>query len=222
MHMIITLYKTMLDPSILSTGRLSDLSERIVLVLMKQERWNNMVVRVSITSWELFSALRSFLLHTGWYKFYVLHSITIDERVKTMLSKAPLSYTSVPISSDSSDLVLFRSTTLLKFASSFLYKHWTTPYYTIHFTMYASNIIIMKIVLFNYPTVSRGILYDKSFEIPTNEITNFRFNLLTNPLCIFSRKTLNITSRNNAPISNFGGGFQYKSEYPWCIIEVKS
>ncbi|KAF0765730.1 Uncharacterized protein FWK35_00004790 [Aphis craccivora] len=28
--------------------------------------------------------------------------------------------------------------------------------------------------------------------------------------------------RNNAPISNFGGGFQCKSEYPWCIIEVKS
>ncbi|KAF0746588.1 Uncharacterized protein FWK35_00030523, partial [Aphis craccivora] len=27
-----------------------------------------------------------------------------------------------------------------------------------------------------------------------------------------------ITSRNNAPISNFGGGFQCKSEYPWCII----
>ncbi|KAF0748993.1 Uncharacterized protein FWK35_00020741 [Aphis craccivora] len=32
----------------------------------------------------------------------------------------------------------------------------------------------------------------------------------------------NITSRNNAPILNFGGGFRCKSEYPWCIIEVKS
>ncbi|KAF0768963.1 Uncharacterized protein FWK35_00001031, partial [Aphis craccivora] len=31
-----------------------------------------------------------------------------------------------------------------------------------------------------------------------------------------------ITSRNNAPISNFVGGFRWKSEYPWCIIEVKS
>ncbi|KAF0703001.1 Uncharacterized protein FWK35_00035833, partial [Aphis craccivora] len=30
-----------------------------------------------------------------------------------------------------------------------------------------------------------------------------------------------ITSRNNAPISNYGGGFRCKSEYPWCIIEVK-
>ncbi|KAF0751364.1 Uncharacterized protein FWK35_00018790 [Aphis craccivora] len=32
-----------------------------------------------------------------------------------------------------------------------------------------------------------------------------------------------ITSRNNAPISNFGGIFRCKREYPWCIIiEVKS
>ncbi|KAF0736165.1 Uncharacterized protein FWK35_00018299 [Aphis craccivora] len=31
-----------------------------------------------------------------------------------------------------------------------------------------------------------------------------------------------IISRNNAPISNFGGGFRCKSEYPWCILEVKS
>ncbi|KAF0755638.1 Uncharacterized protein FWK35_00024748 [Aphis craccivora] len=31
-----------------------------------------------------------------------------------------------------------------------------------------------------------------------------------------------ITSRNNAPITNFGGGFRCKSEYPWCIIQVKN
>ncbi|KAF0764235.1 Uncharacterized protein FWK35_00014074, partial [Aphis craccivora] len=31
-----------------------------------------------------------------------------------------------------------------------------------------------------------------------------------------------ITSRNNAPISNYGGDSRWKSEYPWCIIEVKS
>ncbi|KAF0757247.1 Uncharacterized protein FWK35_00019699 [Aphis craccivora] len=29
-----------------------------------------------------------------------------------------------------------------------------------------------------------------------------------------------ITSRNNASISNFGGGFRCKSQYPWCVIEV--
>ncbi|KAF0762695.1 Uncharacterized protein FWK35_00014275 [Aphis craccivora] len=34
--------------------------------------------------------------------------------------------------------------------------------------------------------------------------------------------TMIITSRNNAPISNYGGGFRCKSEYPWCFIEVKS
>ncbi|KAE9534057.1 hypothetical protein AGLY_008793 [Aphis glycines] len=28
-----------------------------------------------------------------------------------------------------------------------------------------------------------------------------------------------ITSRNNASISNFGGGFRWKSEHSWCIIE---
>ncbi|KAE9532167.1 hypothetical protein AGLY_010369 [Aphis glycines] len=32
--------------------------------------------------------------------------------------------------------------------------------------------------------------------------------------------TMIITSRNNASISNFGGGFRWKSEYPWCIIEL--
>ncbi|KAF0758695.1 Uncharacterized protein FWK35_00023144 [Aphis craccivora] len=26
----------------------------------------------------------------------------------------------------------------------------------------------------------------------------------------------------DAPISNFGFGFRCKSEYPWCIIQVKS
>ncbi|KAF0771158.1 Uncharacterized protein FWK35_00007374 [Aphis craccivora] len=31
-----------------------------------------------------------------------------------------------------------------------------------------------------------------------------------------------ITSQNNAPISNYGGGFRCKSEYHWCIIQVKS
>ncbi|KAF0754487.1 Uncharacterized protein FWK35_00032525, partial [Aphis craccivora] len=31
--------------------------------------------------------------------------------------------------------------------------------------------------------------------------------------------TMIITSRNNAPISNYGDGFRCKSEYYWCIIE---
>ncbi|KAE9537184.1 hypothetical protein AGLY_006207 [Aphis glycines] len=32
--------------------------------------------------------------------------------------------------------------------------------------------------------------------------------------------TMIITSRNSASISNFGGGFRWKSEYSWCIIET--
>ncbi|KAF0762402.1 Uncharacterized protein FWK35_00018741 [Aphis craccivora] len=34
-----------------------------------------------------------------------------------------------------------------------------------------------------------------------------------------NRKSIGITSRNNASTSNYGGGFRCKSEYPWCIIE---
>ncbi|KAF0759329.1 Uncharacterized protein FWK35_00017352 [Aphis craccivora] len=39
-------------------------------------------------------------------------------------------------------------------------------------------------------------------------------------MCVFFFFVLSvysITSRNIAPISNFGGGFRCKSEYPWCI-----
>ncbi|KAF0753491.1 Uncharacterized protein FWK35_00038382 [Aphis craccivora] len=42
-------------------------------------------------------------------------------------------------------------------------------------------------------------------------------------MCVFFCVSVySITSRNNAPISNFGCDFQCKSEYSWCIIEVKS
>ncbi|KAE9541284.1 hypothetical protein AGLY_004529 [Aphis glycines] len=34
--------------------------------------------------------------------------------------------------------------------------------------------------------------------------------------------TMIITSQNNASISNFGGGFRWKGEYPWCIIEFST
>ncbi|XP_050537258.1 glutamate receptor ionotropic, NMDA 3A-like isoform X2 [Daktulosphaira vitifoliae] len=74
-----------------------------------QERWSELVVRVAITPWELFSALRSFLLHADWHKFYILHSMMITSEVQNMLSESPLSYTSIPISTYSSDKTLFRS-----------------------------------------------------------------------------------------------------------------
>ncbi|KAF0764748.1 Uncharacterized protein FWK35_00004686 [Aphis craccivora] len=45
-------------------------------------------------------------------------------------------------------------------------------------------------------------------------------------MCVFCFFVLvsvhSITSRNNAPNSNFGGGFRCKIEYPWCIIKIKS
>ncbi|KAF0754993.1 Uncharacterized protein FWK35_00025966 [Aphis craccivora] len=42
-------------------------------------------------------------------------------------------------------------------------------------------------------------------------------------MCVFFFVSVySITSRNNAPISNFGCGFRWKSEYPKCIIKVKS
>ncbi|KAF0740841.1 Uncharacterized protein FWK35_00033344 [Aphis craccivora] len=40
-------------------------------------------------------------------------------------------------------------------------------------------------------------------------------------MCFFI-SVYSITSRNNASISNFGCGFHWQDEYPWCIIEVKS
>ncbi|KAF0760152.1 Uncharacterized protein FWK35_00014365 [Aphis craccivora] len=40
-------------------------------------------------------------------------------------------------------------------------------------------------------------------------------------VCIDFTMMCVLTSQNNAPISNFWGGFRCKSEYSWCIIEVK-
>ena len=42
-------------------------------------------------------------------------------------------------------------------------------------------------------------------------------------MCVFFFVSVySITSQNNAPNSNYGGGVRCKSEYTWCIIEVKS
>ncbi|KAF0771986.1 Uncharacterized protein FWK35_00000292 [Aphis craccivora] len=42
-------------------------------------------------------------------------------------------------------------------------------------------------------------------------------------MCVFFFASMySITSRNNDSISNYGGGFRCKSEYPWWILEVKS
>ncbi|KAF0731996.1 Uncharacterized protein FWK35_00039082 [Aphis craccivora] len=46
--------------------------------------------------------------------------------------------------------------------------------------------------------------------------------ILQRRVFFFFLSVYSITSRNNAPISNFEGGLQCKSEYSWCIIQVKS
>ncbi|KAF0761269.1 Uncharacterized protein FWK35_00008727 [Aphis craccivora] len=55
-----------------------------------------------------------------------------------------------------------------------------------------------------------------------NSKTNHCKYLKFSPNVYVSVIYIHVTSRNNAPTSNFGGGFRCKSEYPWCIIEVKS
>ncbi|KAF0750376.1 Uncharacterized protein FWK35_00029776 [Aphis craccivora] len=52
-----------------------------------------------------------------------------------------------------------------------------------------------------------------------NRINIIRLDVILNEVM---NSVYSITSRNNAIISNYGGGFRCKSEYPWCIIEVKN
>ncbi|KAF0764193.1 Uncharacterized protein FWK35_00007123 [Aphis craccivora] len=59
-----------------------------------------------------------------------------------------------------------------------------------------------------------------SYELMKDVAVNLPVNSERSDECIDF--IMIITSRNNAPISNFGCGFRWKSEYPWCIIEVKS
>ncbi|KAF0754619.1 Uncharacterized protein FWK35_00027169 [Aphis craccivora] len=41
-------------------------------------------------------------------------------------------------------------------------------------------------------------------------------------MCVFFVFVYSITCRNNASISDFGGSFQWQSEYPWyTIIKVE-
>ncbi|KAF0763890.1 Uncharacterized protein FWK35_00010285 [Aphis craccivora] len=64
-----------------------------------------------------------------------------------------------------------------------------------------------------------SILIDQKHRNRTKKITTHMKNKILNEV---KNVLIFITSRNNAPISNFGGGFRCKSGYPWCIIKVKS
>ncbi|KAF0715959.1 Uncharacterized protein FWK35_00033452 [Aphis craccivora] len=66
-----------------------------------------------------------------------------------------------------------------------------------------------------------GALGRSFFKFPNNSERSDKYIDFT-MMCIFFLSGYSITSRNNAPISNFGGGFRFKSEHPWCIIKVKS
>ncbi|KAF0765548.1 Uncharacterized protein FWK35_00008161 [Aphis craccivora] len=50
---------------------------------------------------------------------------------------------------------------------------------------------------------------------------HYLFNSERSEECIDFTMMCVITRRNNAPISNYAGGFRCKSEYPWCMIQVK-
>ncbi|KAF0761236.1 Uncharacterized protein FWK35_00012407 [Aphis craccivora] len=61
-------------------------------------------------------------------------------------------------------------------------------------------------------------IFTKSVEnVKICKVKNTTINSERSEECIDF--TMIVTSRNNAPISNYGGGFRCKSEYPWCTIE---
>ncbi|KAE9540084.1 hypothetical protein AGLY_005336 [Aphis glycines] len=108
-------------------------------------------------------------------------------------------------------------------------------------TFFCSSTVISQCLLFKHASIRNLIV--KLFELKRkkclNNIRNFILtnmqilNKICNSMCLnfvlllsdSERSdecidfTMIITSRNNASISNFGGGFRWKSEYPWCIIE---
>ncbi|KAF0754305.1 Uncharacterized protein FWK35_00022645, partial [Aphis craccivora] len=63
----------------------------------------------------------------------------------------------------------------------------------------------------------QGIFETKIHVIENSTIFNIRVYYDHILYKFFFNKSI-----NNASISNFGGGFRCKSEYPWCIIAVKS
>ncbi|KAF0763000.1 Uncharacterized protein FWK35_00009494, partial [Aphis craccivora] len=81
---------------------------------------------------------------------------------------------------------------------------------------YYSTTTVELVKYFFVPQTSTFILYI-SRSVSVWLIIGPRNNSERSEECIDF--TMIITSRNNAPISKYGGGFRCKSEYPWCIIE---
>ncbi|KAE9534956.1 hypothetical protein AGLY_008248 [Aphis glycines] len=81
-----------------------------------------------------------------------------------------------------------------------------------------TNHSIHRMMLLANENLSGLINIDKNFS-KSRIFANYFVDSERSEECIDF--TMIITSRNNAPISNYGGGFRCKSEYPWCIIEFE-
>ncbi|KAF0767781.1 Uncharacterized protein FWK35_00019365 [Aphis craccivora] len=69
---------------------------------------------------------------------------------------------------------------------------------------------------------TRAAAYFKTSTSDNSERSDECIDFTMMCVCFFFVSVYSITSRNNTQISNFEGDFRCKSEYPWCIIEVKS
>ncbi|KAE9543288.1 hypothetical protein AGLY_003199 [Aphis glycines] len=97
-----------------------------------------------------------------------------------------------------------------------MYEPYTTPSYSsLKYVISPICEIQISIKEFLPKTTHIGIFTTKKQNRFESDSNSERSNE-----CIDS--TMIITSQKNASISNFGGGFRWKSEYLWCIIEVKS
>ncbi|KAE9534000.1 hypothetical protein AGLY_008736 [Aphis glycines] len=101
-------------------------------------------------------------------------------------------------------------------------------YYEMKVSLNRLNIQIEKQSLFKKKLMNEINSFKKTKKEYENELNDALYNnrIITSKINYqfeeIQRLLGDIISRNNASISNFGGGFQWKSEYPWCIIEVKS
>ncbi|KAE9534333.1 hypothetical protein AGLY_008423 [Aphis glycines] len=99
-----------------------------------------------------------------------------------------------------------------------IFKHQLVSYFDDTYDSVDKTEILKIIILtFNQLITNGYMCYWKS----NGKIFKNNAELWTvhNPSGMHINLNLPITIQNNASISNFGGGFRWKSEYPWCIIE---
>ncbi|KAF0761224.1 Uncharacterized protein FWK35_00024847 [Aphis craccivora] len=101
-------------------------------------------------------------------------------------------------------------------------------------TVIAIKSPLHETIIINWTANSLASMYYRCVYVLTSQPSYLAFAIFTKILKVRSTSTaildserseecidftMIITSRNNAPNSNYGGGFRCKSEYPWCIIE---